>query len=274
MAGRIFEIISNSLDSLDIFIGLEDVSLGLTNGVSIEVIPYWTLDSLFPQGNGVHPSSNFNAQTHVMTFSGDEAGVNLTNDNSFFYYDGSLGGLFSAPGWYRVGSSLFQNFGKHPIDPHAQIIVRHNVAGDTEFRCMGYVFSSPQRSIINVLGTGVPQDNTISLTNPLDVTLDDSQLFQSGVFEGADTFNPTSGDQLLVFDSNIREKNKSNSLTYFYYTGNLFGGAGWRLVGSDPSIIVGDAIAFSLSKQCIIRKKAGPVGSQIWLMTPNYLPFN
>ena len=271
MEGRHFEITSNGSNTLTIDLaGETSFGTDVTSGTTLKVIPYWTLDTLFPGGEGVHPSSNFGTlNTEILIPSTMSAGINLSNSDTFFYYDGSLAPAPN-PLWARFGSGPV-NYGTQPLAPDVQVIVRHNVGGDTEIVPIGDVYTTAYRSLVNIISNGVDQDNAVFLTVPVDVSLNDSNLFQSGAFAGNTTFNAGLSDSLLVFDNTVASQNKSNAKTYFYYSGALGSGPGWRLAGGgDP--IKNDDIVFSLDSQVIIRKKGGTPGSQIWNMTPSYLP--
>lgn len=276
MEGRHFEVTANGSNTLTVDVGAEQTAFtaAVVNGTSLKLIPYWTLDSLFPAGAGVHPSPNFGTlNTQILTPSTMSAGTNLSNSATFFYYDGSLGGGFATPQWQKSGAPPSTGFGKHPLPPDVQMIVRHDIAGDTEICPIGDVYTTAFRTPVNILATGVDQDNAVFLTVPLDVSLEDSNLFQSGAFDGNTTFSADASDSLLVFDNTAVSQNKANAKTYFYYTEPGFGGPGWRQAGEPPFNIKNADIAFSLDSQVLFRKKGGDVGSSIWEMTPTYLPF-
>lgn len=271
MDGRHFEIIANGSNTLTLdLVGETTFDTDVTAGTAIKVIPYWTLDTLFPGGKGVHASQNFGTpKTEILIPSTMTAGINLSNTDTFFYYDGSIAS-FPNPQWARFGSGA-ANYGTQPLAPDVQVIVRHNIGGDTEIVPIGDVYTTPYRSLVNVISTGVDQDNAVFLNVPVDVSLIDSNLFQSGAFAGNTTFNAGLSDALLVYDNTVVSQNKSNAKTYFYYSGALGSGPGWRLAGGGDPIRNAD-IVFSLDSQVIIRKKGGSAGSQVWNMTPSYLP--
>ena len=271
--GRYYEVTSNGANTLTIDPAGDTLAPDVANGTSIKLIPFWTLDSMFPAGEGVHPSQTFGIlNSSILTPSTMTAGTNLSNSATYFYYDGSLGGSFSNAQWQKVGASPLANFGKHPLAPDVQLIVRHNIGGDTEISPIGDVFTTKYATPVNIITTGIDQDNAVFLTVPVDVSLNDSNLFQSGAFAGNATFSAAASDSLLVFDNTSVTQNKANSKTYFYYTGAALGGPGWRQAGTDPTIIRNTEIAFSLDFQVILRKKGGTAGSTIWDMTPSYLP--
>jgi len=228
------------------------------------------LDTLFPGGAGVHASQNFGTlNSAVLIPSAMTAGINLSSSDTFFYYDGSISAL-PEPRWARLGSGA-PDFGKYPLAPDSQLIVRHNVGADTEITPIGDVYTTSYRALVNILSTGVDQDNAVFLNVPIDVSLIDSNLFQSGAIAGNPTFNAAASDSLLVYDNTAAGQNKSSAKTYFYHDGSILP-AGWRLSGGGPTVYDSD-IVFSLDKQVIIRKKGATMGSKVWDMTPSYLPF-
>ena len=269
--GRYYEVTGNGANTLTVDPAGDTLAPDVANGTSIKLIPYWTFDSLFPSGEGVHASQNFGTRNStILTLPTMTAGTSLANNATYFYYDGSIGAPFDNAQWQKVGAPALNDFGKHPLAPDVQFIVRHNLPADTEITPIGDVFTTEYRTPINIITTGVNQDNAVFLTVPVDVTLNDSNLFQSGAFAGNGTFSAAGSDSLLVFDNTNATQNKANAKTYFYYTGTFFGGPGWRLAG-DPNTIRNAEVAFSLDYQVLIRKKAGTAGTSIWDMRPDYL---
>ena len=114
--GRYYEVTSNGANTLTIDPAGDTLAPDVANGTSIKLIPFWTLDSMFPAGEGVHPSQTFGIlNSSILTPSTMTAGTNLSNSATYFYYDGSLGGSFSNAQWQKVGASPLANFGKHPL---------------------------------------------------------------------------------------------------------------------------------------------------------------
>jgi len=274
MEGRYFEVLGNDADTLTIDLAgvlPATFTTEVVNGTSIKLIPYWTLNTLFPDGKGVHASQNFGVlNSTVLAPSTMSAGTNLSNSATYYYYDGSIP-TFPNARWQKAGVAP-ADWDNQPLSPDVQLIVRNNIAGDTQIVPIGDVFTTKFKTLVNILAAGVDQDNAVFLTVPVDVSLTDSNLFESGAFAGNSTFLPSNSDTLIIYDNTTVGKNKSNSKTYFYYTGAAAGGPGWRQGGTAPTIIRNNDIAFSLDTQALIRKKGAAMGSSVWEMTPSYLP--
>ena len=91
---------------------------------------------------------------------------------------------------------------------------------------------------------------------PVGLTLAQSNLFQSGAFQGTTSISGVGGDKLFVFDDTVAGTDKAASQTYYYYTGAGFGGAGWRLAGGGFTNIANSSVVFQPGSGYIIRKVA------------------
>lgn len=273
--GRWYEVTANGTDTITLDTGGEDISTAVVSGTQVQLIPFWTLDSLFPSGQGVHPTPTFaNFNSEILIPDTMTAGVNLSNSETYFYYSGAAAG---GAGWRKAGSSPLGVWGNQPLSPDLQVIIRHNISTATTVVPMGHVFTAPYKTPVSRLASNVGQDNAVFLTVPIDVNLGDSQLYDpvsmTGAVEPNMTFLAANGDQVLVFDATEVNQNKSNAETYFYYGGAAAGGPGWRKVGDSPLIKHDGTDVFTLDKQVVVRKAApGAAATVIWGMTPGYLP--
>ena len=242
---------------------------GLTAAVEmgdlIEVVPYWTLNTTFPNGLGLHPTHSVTApQSLVMLPNQTTAGINLPVAASYYYFTGNGG-----PGWKKVGDDSAKTYPDVVLYPDTYFIVRHPLAtADTVLTLPGGAPMSKQAIIVGNLKALTRQDNAVDMPVPEDITLATSNLYPN-VISGSASLAPT--DTLLVFDPKVIKQNKSATATYFYYTGSLFGGPGWRKVGDNATIRNNDRI-IAAGQGFIIRRGSRPTaGSVIWPYLPSYL---
>jgi uncharacterized protein (TIGR02597 family) len=227
-------------------------ALGLLVGDRVSIIPYWTLGTAFPVGNGIHPNTNplpVNNPTEVLLPDFNGIGKNLSASKTFFYWSGA---------WRAIGegNTIKDDF---VLAPNACVIVRHNVATSTVCTVPGGVVTSKISIPLAVWASG-QQDNFVALPRPMPVSLDDSGLISSSAF----TSSPSPlihTDELLVFDSALAAKNKSASKTYYYYDG------AWREQSGGLSNR-GAVQVFTPGTAVIIRKAASVAAPPAWINTP------
>ncbi len=99
-------------------------------------------------------------------------------------------------------------------------------------------------------------DSLTQLPYPIDTSLDQSQLFESGaVSDSSDPFSPT--DLVLVFDPEATGLNPGAASFYFHYDGSQGGDAGWYDVNDLGAGPIGSNLVLKAGSQIIIRKAAG-----------------
>lgn len=272
--GMYYTVLGNNEDTLlldlvgDNLDGVQSEAMdGEGMGDFVKLIPYWTLDTLFPDGDGVHASSSpLFRSTVILLPDHASAGVDLAADRSYFYYSGTG---FQGPGWYRVGN-MNDLAGRVRLVPDSYLTVRHNVEEDTRFAVVGAVGMTAFSVPIGTIMANTRQDNFVALPIPVAVTLAESQLFESGAFTSS-TSPLFRVDNLYVFDNQTRARFKSASSIYFHYTGTGFAGTGWYRVG-DMSRTVDDDEIFQPGHGFIIRKGATPDPvTNLWSAVPPYL---
>lgn len=217
----------------------------LADGDTFSVIPFWTLSTVFPNGEGVGASSDpFNPSQTILLNDLTATGINLSSEGSYFYFAGPS----PEAGWYKSGS--FEVSNDVPLTPDTYITLRNNSGSLIRTVIAGAV-------PVKVIGTQVvgllsnDQDNQVTNPYPSAMTLATSGL-QSVVAPAADPFNPV--DTVLLYDPEATSgQNISAAAAYFYFAGPS-PAAGWYQTGSfaasnDVEIPAGGAL--------IIRKGAG-----------------
>src|SRR6185436_865655 len=139
-------------------------------GDSIVIVPYWTLGTIFPGGQTVHESiSPAIRDTEVLLANVQGTGLNLSAVATYYFYSGS---------WRRVGQGAALK-SDDVILPDMYFIVRHNISGDTTLTAHGLMLAGKTHIQIR-RQAGAGQDNSIALGRPIPLSLDSSDLVETG----------------------------------------------------------------------------------------------
>ena len=237
---------------------------------TFQVIPYDTLGTLFPGGQGVVGSAAHGLavrKTEILIPDHTTAGANLAATAPYYYYTGIAG---AGPGWRRQGATgTIVNDGV--LYPDSTFIVRQNdgTASNTTF--MGTVHMKSLAATIGTIDANTKQDNAVALPIPAELNLTQSNLFESGAFVGSTAHGlAVRKDELLVWDNAVAGKNKAADRIYYYYTGVAGVGPGWRLQGASGTVANTD-IVIAPNGGIVIRKAATPApGTVTWTVLPPY----
>jgi uncharacterized protein (TIGR02597 family) len=115
----------------------------------------------------------------------------------------------------------------------------------------------------NSVGSGLRQDNVVSIYRPAVQTLDQSTITNAFV-PSVSTLLAGRRDEVLVFDNTIQGKNKSAAATYFYFNN------GWRRQGAAATINYGPTNVFNPGTGFIVRKATNTVSTTMWVNSANY----
>ncbi len=269
--GMWYAITANSATALTVDLAGDTLGSAVAVGTEIQIIPFWTLNTIFPGGAGVKPSPTLLPQTSVLLPDHTRAGTNLAPVASFFYYSGSQ---YEGPGWRQFGTAPTQKFDdvmlSQVLYPDSYLIVRHETAGDTTINIPGAVQMTSLANIIGTIASGKAQDNALAFNVAVPTSLAASGLYP-GAFTGSSTIDQPV-DELLVFDNDVAQKNKKPSAIFYYYLGGGAGAAGWRLKGNSVTI-QDDTLVFQPASGYIIRKAAtANAQSSTWTIRPSYVP--
>ena len=150
-----------------------------------------------------------------------------------------------AGNWKRVGD-LGGVHNNTILLPSSALWIRHNIATDTTVCVSGRVPSSVHAIQIDVNSSTFKNDMFISLDRPVEVSLAQSGLVESGAF-GASVSAGNRTDELFVYDNSTVQFNKAPSATYYYLSGN------WKKVG-DLGGVHNDTMVFAPGSAVVIRK--------------------
>lgn len=216
-------VTSHSLNTVTI----EESISGFSSGDSFLIRPFWTLDTLFPNGGNFPKSSDvFNPSALLLLNDPSAVGVNLAATASFLYHDGSQG----AAGWYN--SSGFVPAGNLPISPDIFITIRNSSGSASSLIVAGAVSRDPVGIPVLSRSLGL-QDSLIYNPLPIPITFDSSQLVDQAVVRPSpDVFNPV--DLVLTFaPSSVVNAAPTNA--FLYHPGGQ-GEPGWyNTAGFAPS---------------------------------------
>jgi len=252
--GRQYLITANGSNTLTLNLAGDDIS-GVQPTTQILIIPYQTLASVFPASDAnvsfIPSASAFNRQTQILIPNYTGTGINLSANITYFFLNNA---------WRKVGDNLANDHGDDTLLTDGYFILR-NAGTGTNLTALGGVLVKKE-AIPLITRTSGQQDNFVSVTRPIGVSLNNLGLISSGAFASSPSaFNRI--DQLFVFNNAATGLNKSASATYFYSNG------AWRLVGDPTGDHGADLIAAGTG--FIIRKGATANGStQFWQNSPTY----
>jgi uncharacterized protein (TIGR02597 family) len=249
LQGRQLKVTANGTGSVTVDPGgSNDVQTqGFVSGDTFVIRPYWTLKTLFPGGAGLGSTSDITNPTTVLFVTDNSTtNVNRSTSASYSYDDGSDTGL---AGWYDINSYTLSD--DVVLDP-STVFTAHNSLGTALSLVVSGSVPATQVATLVVTDTQ-PNDNNIQLSFPVDTSLAQSHLFESGaVTATSDITNPL--DVVMVFDPTAASYNPSSSATYAYDDGTDTGLAGWYDVNS-YSLSTGNVL--KAGSIIIIRKGAG-----------------
>ncbi|MGZ4964449.1 MAG: TIGR02597 family protein [Limisphaerales bacterium] len=248
LEGRVYNVITNDSNTLTVDL-VADTLDAVAAGDVISVIPHWTLNSAFPNGNGVLASpAQGNRYTELLFPDGAGTGINLSA-TKVYYFNGGI--------WKQVGQGSV-NRGDDVLPLNSYFVVRQNVPTNSTMNSIGAVVVSRLALSLRAQAA-TEQDNSVGLIRASAVTLNNSGLISSGAF-AASPLPGTRTDELLTFDNTVAQKNKSSSAVYYYWN------SGWRRVGSG-SADFGAAQVFTPGAGFIIRKATNAT-SVVWTNAP------
>ena len=281
--GAIYDITDNSTNALTVNTNGDTIS-AIASGVQVRIVPHWTLATAFTLGQSVVGSSTFsNAPTQVLVPDQTSSGTDLLAAATYYYYTGTVAG---GPGWRKLGSGPATIYDDTILYPETYFILRNNTSNSLSFVPVGSVSTLATAvtsgttqtvgvnvaTVLDTLAANTDQDNAVGLPVAVDTTLAGSNLYQSGAFVGTSVFGGGSGDQLLVYDNTASGTDKLATKTYYYYTGTVAGGAGWRQLGDAPTAIH-DTDALKAGVGFIIRKHGTSTPtSVVWNYRPTIAP--
>lgn len=255
--GKFFTVTANTSNTLTLDLAGDDISSVPVNA-QIQLIPYWTLGTLFPAADAgvsyVISTSSLNRQTEILIPNHAGVGTNTGTAAIYFYLNTA---------WRKVGQPATTSFNDDILSPADNFIVRNKATGTTLTNLGGVEV----KKVTTALGTQTSgkQDNYVGMVRPVDVQIGQLGLISSGAFQ-ASTSSLNRTDELLVFDNAAAGFNKPASAVYFYFN------SAWRKVGQ-PVTSAFDTDVIPAGAGFVIRKNATAGGTTaFWTNTPTYTP--
>lgn len=255
--GRHFFVTAHNGSSIDVEGAPADWA-GVSSGARVEVIPAWTLDTLFPPGQ----QSTFHLSTgrlapdrgsELLLFNQVGKGTNLAPSRRYF---------ITASGWLSVDG--FSDAGGTIIAPGEAFIIRHPTGSDaTDFVVSQQVYGDVVRLGLRI-SESMGQDTTLAPPRPVKIFLEDLE-FAPGTFEESASTDPIARrDELIVYDNLAVGINKTPLGKYFR--------TGGQWIEDTAGYPVADQVGIEPSAGLVIRKAAGAVDETVsW---PNTAPYD
>ena len=253
LIGRAYRITESGADFLALEGAVEELEV-LVAGDLLEILPYWTLGTLYPleaAGVAFIPSvSSLVRQTEVLFYDPAGVGINRAPVATYYFFNGA---------WRKVGAAVSQSFSGTPISPDAYLVQRNKAAATTLTYC-GLVSTGPR--VIPLSGSlSARQDHHLTVPHPVPVTLRESGLFESGAFQPSAS-SLVRGDELLLFDPAQTGVNQAPVTTYYHLNG------GWRRLGAPLTSDFSDSVELLPGGGFILRKASGQP-ERFWTFLPN-----
>jgi len=257
-AGWSFPVTAHDGTTITIDLENDDLS-GVSDGDPFEIVPYWTLATLFPKQtqNTIHVSPNklaVNRMTRVLFFNNTGNGIDLAPDRIHF---------LTPEGWFRTTRG-FPNADDAIIPPGSAFVIRHpSGATATSFTPSQVVVEGTATLPLRTRTAG-PQDNPVGMMRPLPVKLSELDLDGAAFEESASTDPGDRMDQLFVYDNLVAAVNRQPSTIYFKVGGSWHRDDGATYPAADDDELVS-------SWGLLIRKAASASGAtERWMNLPRY----
>ena len=260
LAGLRFPVTSNTGSTVTVNGGASTLQdQGFVGTDLVSVVPYWTLNTLFPGGLGVGVTADLVDATSLVLFS-DQVNIaaNRAPNKAYFYFGGDAENYPDYPaGWYdndNLDGGLQDTVA---IDPAVLMTIRNSPA--TSVTLTGEV---PSVSLATKFLTSstVANDELVGSPYPTDTTLQNSGL-QQAIAPTTDLVDAK--DTIQVYNDTATGLNKAPSKVYFYFAGDAENypdyPAGWY----DNDNLDGGLVTDTVLKggRCFIIRKAPGVES-------------
>jgi uncharacterized protein (TIGR02597 family) len=247
--GRDFKVELNGENTLLVTDPLSADLADMPVGTKIEVIPYWTLNTLFPpEDAGVSfeaSPSILSRKTEVYFTDTQKKGVNLPYFETYYFSNGM---------WKLFGGDISRDYGDTVINPRVPIKIRNINIQNLALTLCGNVPASVQTTHLQT-HVDSKQDSILSTGMPVPVKLRDLGLVESNAFEPSLSILARI-DELYVYSNSDTGTNKPPNATYYYMNGT------WKKFGGNISLDYGDDL-IGPDERFIIRKEQTTHGDPV-----------
>ena len=268
LEGAWFDISNNSAYSVEIETGSSDIAK-VAAGDSFEIIPHWTLSTLFPNGAGFVKSTSktlsLTSCTSVGKFTAQESDGSITTPV----------GVLSTP----VKTYIYRQYGKLStwvekssptvsrnddiVEPNAVLLVKQPASAKASITLCGKVPMCATSVEIARLSEGSEQDNYVAVPTCTAVKLSalTAALVESGAFEATGENASEPADTVVCCGEGSAE---------YFYMASSSGGA-WECDDAKLQTPAGDKVLKACSALKIRKSSRGTVEVRRIKIYPDYL---
>ena len=242
--GRIFTVEVAGNNVLIVTDPIDGPLDSLLAGAGIEIIPYWTLNTLFPSEDAgvsfVPTETPMEMKTMVVFRDHDMNGINIPLSKFYYFRDGK---------WRLVGGAYNDDFGDTIIHPNKPFTIRNPDTTPLEIRHLGQVQKGTMQVQVRSQADRA-QDTHLTTGVPVPVKLRELNLANTPAFRSCTgPFNIQ--DMLMLYDNEKTGHGKSASVSY-YNVGGV-----WKKAGGSYASDFGDDI-IPPDASFFIRREAIP----------------
>lgn len=261
LAGQWFTIIDSTANTIEVYEDIE--TMGALAEDEFSILPFWTLDTLFPDGGNIPKSPDpFFPKAQLLTYNVNADGINISPSNAYIYYSGEQGPL----GWYDINNLSEFDKGATILHPGSYITIRNTENYDINITLAGVVQTNAFANLVKSSSSS-RQDNLIPYPYPSAITLSESDLIENEIIRASpNVFQPI--DQLLIHNLSNTGYNNAPSTTMIYHDGSN-GAEGWYDINDLGGGPINNYVIEPLST-LIIRRQTGDDELLVWKPTPPY----
>jgi uncharacterized protein (TIGR02597 family) len=252
LVGQRFPVNANSETTVEVESPVSSLqSLGFASGNTFKVVPYWTLNTLFPEGAGVGSTDDVsNIISLLYVVDNGSYGTNRAASGQYFYCSGDVAMEVPA-GWHDAGNPFGPVLDDLIIDPTVMYFIRNGSETANTVTVSGKVPDVNSVALVPV--TTEQNDAFLGTPIPVDMSLQESGLLS--VVQG--TASVANIEEIVyVFDDADPSQNKAPAFQYFYCTGDteMEVPAGWHDAANPFGPVVTDKVL--KAGRCIYIRKA------------------
>lgn len=262
LAGQWFTIIDSTADTIKVAEDIEQ--MGARSEDEFSILPFWTLDTLLPNGGNIAKSPNvYSPTSQLLTYDVNADGINISPSNSYIYHSGEQG----PDGWYDV-NDLSGLKGNVILHPGSYITIRNTENEDITITLAGTVQTDAFANFVKSSSSS-KQDNLIPYPYCSAITLDDSNLYENGIIRASPNVH-SPNDLLLIHNPTHTGYNIAPSVALIYHDGS-HGSPGWYDMNALSGGPIGDTYLIEPLSTLIIRRQIGNDELLIWKPVPPHL---
>lgn len=265
--GHFYNITANGVNTLTVNLGSDNLT-GIPANAQVIVLPHWTLNTIFPstdQNVSFTPTTSTRSfKTQVLIPDYTDAGVNLAPTKTYYFINSGAN-----VGWRDFNDATTTDHGNDVVVPNGYFVVRNqNGASGGILTTTGAVLTK-KFTIPLVTQSNQSQDNAVSMSRPVPVSLNNTGLNPADGSFVATTSTRSFKDQLFVYDNTQVGFNKSPVKTYYYIASDSNGHSGWRDFNDATTTDHGNDL-IAAGSAITIRKVAASGQPVFWTNGPTY----